>query len=188
MHTVICAFDNDTIGRQAIDQLTQSGFARQDMHLEHRNAHGDGSDTTAWDGMEREVAVDRSVVQSFGAFFASVLGVDHPSGKVDTYAQHVERGGCVLVLDAHDEAEAQRARAVITTFGVADHDVLDRGTQRPVRDILSLRQADNQPRDLATGGIVEPVQQRERAMARADEDLTHVGLRYAAEAGDKPKS
>jgi hypothetical protein len=188
MHTVICAFQDDATGREAIDQLTQCGFARQDMHLEHRTAQDVATGIANWDGLEREIAVDRGVARSFGAFFASVLGVDHPSGRVDTYTQHVESGGCVLVLDAHDEAEAQRARAIVTGLGAAHHDVLDRGTQRPVRDILSLRQADNQPRDLATGGIAEPLQPRERAMARDEDELTHVGLRYADKGSDKPNS
>ena len=102
MHTVISAFDNRSNAQSAMDRLTQSGFAQQDMHLEHRDGVTGGGDAGMsrgqWEGQEREVAVDRGALRSYGAFFASILGADHPHGE--TFANHVERGNYVLMLDA----------------------------------------------------------------------------------------
>src|SRR3954467_15689485 len=114
MHTAICAFDDRTRAEQAVDSLVQSGFARHDVHIEHKQLHAERpSANDQWDGMEREIAVDRGVLASFGHFFASLFGRDNPSGHVDTYSQYVERGSYVVVVDAHDQAEADRARSML---------------------------------------------------------------------------
>jgi hypothetical protein len=142
MHTAICAFDTHEQARQAVDALERAGFARHDLHIEHKQSTSEGrAPNDAWDGLEREVAVDRSVLSSFGHFFASLLGRDHPSGHVDTYTQHVERGGHVVVVDAHDDAEAQRAGALLRELQASDLNVVPRPEQRPLRDIVGMRQA-----------------------------------------------
>lgn len=139
MHTAICAFDSRSRAEQARDELVRSGFARHDVHLEHRDLYGEHHDANdRWDGMEREIAVDRGVLSSFGHFFASLFGVDH--GHADTYAQHVERGSYVVVVDAHDEAEADRARTMLQALQAGDLNVVRRPEQRPLRDIVGMRQ------------------------------------------------
>jgi hypothetical protein len=90
--------------------------------------------------MEREIAVDRGVLSSFGHFFASLFGRDNPSGHVDTYAQHVERGSYVVVVDARDEAEADRARTLLQGMEAGDLNVVHRAEQRPLRDVVGMRQ------------------------------------------------
>lgn len=195
MHTVISAFDSRTAAQSAMDRLSQSGFARQDMHLEHRDdvtaAGQSGMKRAQWDGLEREVAMDRGALRSFGAFFASVLGVDDPSGHVDTYADHVERGNYVLVLDAHDEAEAHRAHAVLGELGGLDGNVIAARERPALRDIVAQRQMDNTARDLGTAGAFggDRAIERERATAAGNtaDDLDHVGLRYADKNEDKPR-
>lgn len=149
MHTALCAFDSADAARQAVDALVRAGFARHDIHIENEHATSEGrAPNDAWDGQEREVAVDRGVLSSFGHFFASLLGRDHPSGHVDTYTQHVERGGHVVVVDARDEAEAQRAQTLLNALEARDVNVVARGEQPPLRDIVGMRQAQ------AAGGAV----------------------------------
>jgi hypothetical protein len=146
MHTVISAFNDREAAQAAMDRLAQSGFERRDMHLEHRGVHGDGTSggigREQWEGMEREVAVGRNALRNYGAFFASVLGVDNPSGHVDTYAQHVERGGYVLVVDTHEPLDAQRCNALMRELGGVDSHMADRtaGHHRSIRDIVADRQ------------------------------------------------
>jgi hypothetical protein len=141
MHTAICAFDNRAGAEQAMDSLVRSGFARHDVHIEHKELHAESRDANdRWDGMEREIAVDRGVLSSFGHFFASLFGRDNPSGHVDTYAQHVERGSYVVVVDAHDEAEAERARTLLQGMEAGDLNVVHRAEQQPLRDIVGMRQ------------------------------------------------
>jgi hypothetical protein len=141
MHTAICAFDDRARAEQALDSLVRSGFARHDVHIEHKELHAERRDANdRWDGMEREIAVDRGVLSSFGHFFASLFGRDNPSGHVDTYAGHVERGSYVVVVDARDEAEAERARSMLDAMQAGDLNVVPRAEQRPLRDIVGMRQ------------------------------------------------
>lgn len=140
MHTAICVFDDRRRAEQALDSLVRAGFDRNDVHIEHKDmtAEGDRHPGGAWDGTQRAVH-DRGVLSSFGHFFASLLGRDNPSGQADTYSQHVERGGYVVVVDADDEAQAQRARTLLQELRAGDVDVVQRSGQRPLRDIVGRR-------------------------------------------------
>lgn len=202
MHTAICAFDDRARAEQAMDSLVRSGIARDDIHIEHKHARAAREDAPndRWDGMEREVAVDRSVLESFGNFFVSLFGRDHPSGHHDTYAQHVERGSYVVVVDTNDEAEADRARTMLQDLQAGDLNVVHRPEQRPLRDIVGQRPRD--PGMVERGGdsyeaaSAQTAMERERAMAAGrvapttgpdlrDPDLgTPPGLRYSDK--DKP--
>ena len=135
MHTALCAFDDRARAERARDSLLQSGFAAHDVHIEHRHAPAENPGRT--DG-QRDVA-DRGVLSSFGHFFASLLGRDNPSGHADTYSQHVERGAYVVVVDADEPAQAQRARDVLQGLQAGDLNVVDRREQMPLREIVSRR-------------------------------------------------
>jgi hypothetical protein len=201
MHTAICAFDDRPRAEQARDKLVRSGFDRDDVHIEHKHASSEGHEQTGtdrWDGMEREVAVDRGVLSSFGAFFASLLGRDHPSGHHDTYSRHVDRGGYVVVVDTHDQAEAERARTLLLDLQARDLNVLHRAAQRPLRDIVAMRagsgtagMVERSTQPYEGHANVETALQRERATAsgvvspttgpdlRAPEVDRAPGLRYS---------
>ena len=206
MHTAICAFDDRQRAEQAADSLVRSGFDRNDVHIEHKHLHGEHRDANdRWDGMEREIAVDRGVLASFGHFFASLFGRDDGAGPVDTYAQHVERGSYVVVVDAHDTAEAERARTVLQGMQAGDLDVVHRPGQRPLRDIVGMRQENagmversREPSENWTDTATSSNMESERAMASQrmtpttgpelrDPDLERApGLRYADKDKDKP--
>lgn len=171
MHTVISAFGDRAAAQMAMDRLAQDGFSRLDMHLEHREAHGDGTPLSRdqWAGMEREVAVGRNALRNFGAFFASLFGADDSGGHVDTYSQHVDRGGFVLVIDAHDALTAQRCNAVLREMGSTDNHVIDRSAHEPrrsVRDIVADRQMTMTGLTTDDARESEQASERERAMAR----------------------
>jgi hypothetical protein len=172
MHTAICAFDTHEQAREAVAALERAGFARHDLHIEHKDAVRDGRDANdRWDGLEREVAVDRRVVSSFGRFFARLFSRDDTPGRADTYSGHVERGGHVVVVDARDDAEAQRARALLQDMQAGDLHVMHRAEQPPLRDIVGERQAEGtavqRSADTyeAAGSFGSPAMERERAMA-----------------------
>jgi hypothetical protein len=201
MHTAICAFGDRERARQAVDALVSAGFARDDIHVEHKQATAKGGSdiATSWDGDQREIH-DRGVLSSFGHFFASLLGRDNPSGQVDTYARHVERGGCVVVVDADSEADAKRARTLLQQMQGGDLNVVNRVDRRRLRDIVALPDEPagmmERSREAQEGWSGSREIARERAMAShrldaiggpslRDPDLTHPpGLRYADK--DKP--
>ncbi|MCD6078987.1 MAG: hypothetical protein K0R89_2931 [Ramlibacter sp.] len=135
MHTALCAFDNRGRAERARDSLLQAGFASHDVHIEHRHAPAESSGATD----DQRDAADRGVLSSFGHFFASLLGRDNPSGHADTYSQHVERGAFVVVVDADDSAQAQRARDVLQGLQAGELNVVERRGQEPLREIVSRR-------------------------------------------------
>ena len=141
MHTALCAFDDRGRAEQAVDDLVRAGFARHDVHVEHKDLHARHRDANdRWDGMEREIAVDPGVLSSFGRFFANLFGKDNPEGPIDTYAQHVAQGRYVVVVDGADPAEAERARSVLQGMQPGDLNVVHRREQRLLRDIVGMRQ------------------------------------------------
>jgi hypothetical protein len=140
MHTAICAFDDRGRAEDARASLLQAGFAAHDVHIEHQHAPAERRDANdAWDGQEREIAVDRGVLSSYGHFFASLLGRDNPSGHADTYGQHVERGAFVVVVDAADDLQARRAQDLLRGLQAGDLNVVPRAGQPPLRDIVASR-------------------------------------------------
>jgi len=195
MHSAICAFDTHEQARGAVDALVAAGFPRHDVHIEHKHAAGGGrAPNDQWDGLEREVAVDRGVLSSFGHFFASLFGAD--DGHAETYAGHVERGGHVVVVDARDDAEARRAGEVLRGLQGGHLNVVDRTQQRPLREIVDMRQAQATSPSLDNGSFGSSPMERERAVASnavrpttgpdlRDPDLERApGLRYSDK--DKP--
>ncbi len=142
MHTVLSAFNDLPTAQRAMDKLAEAGFDRSDMHMQHRDMQHDGAmDRETWDGMEREVAMDSHVLDAIGNFFTRVFGREHADGHVNTYAQSVARGECVVVLDADDELQAQRAAALLDECGGRDRNIVPRSRQKPLRDIVAGRQA-----------------------------------------------
>jgi hypothetical protein len=151
MHTAICAFKDSAAAQRAADRLVAAGFPRPDVHLEYRQAEdqlimeGEGAaprdkpaPNDAWDGLEREIAVDKRVLEKFGRFFSILFGRDE-HGHADTYARHLEGGSVVVVVDAHDEARAEQATLLLQEMEATDAKVVLRTEQRPLREIVDER-------------------------------------------------
>jgi hypothetical protein len=135
MHTVISSFRDRVAAQRAMERLQQAGFAREDMHLQRHDVQPVGGTSAAdWEGMEREVAVDRRVLESIGHFFTSLFGQEHPA-HARSYTDAVTRGECVVVLDADSEAEAQRAADLLDAEGGQDRNIVPRSHERRLRDM-----------------------------------------------------
>jgi hypothetical protein len=144
MHTAICSFEDRAQAEQAVQRLLEAGFHRSDVHLTHRHADGTEMKEPAndtWDGLEREVAVDRGLLRHFGNFFSSLFGQDDPDGHTGYYSDAVDRGLYVVVVDGRDDAEGERAQEVLHGMNPSDLKRLHRANQPPLRDIVGERQA-----------------------------------------------
>ncbi len=220
MHTAICTFDNRDTAQQAVDRLLQAGFDRHDIHMEHR--HSDGSPMSgpehrqepandAWDGLEREVAVGPDLLHRF-AFFERLFGDKH-ADHAERYKSAADRGHCVVVVDAKDEVEAERAQNVLHGMESGEFQLLHRAGQRPVRDIVAERQGsleqrfgtareemdESHRRGVSRDGELFPVEERERAMASQgwgeqrtlpiipDDPPSPTGARDDGDVGGKPR-
>lgn len=194
MHTAICTFDDRATAERARDRLLRSGFAAEDVHLQHRGARdGDamGEDPRAWAGTDREIAASRDVVDRVAGFFVHLFGADAANDR-DHYTRRVDSGRTVLVVDTRSETEADRARALLHDLQAGDVNVYARGAgSRPVRDLVDGLpvQVESPERTQAafhgrsTDWTDRTADTRERAAARADA-LDPIGLRY--EDKDKP--
>ncbi|HMA08093.1 MAG TPA: hypothetical protein VKP68_09530 [Ramlibacter sp.] len=142
MHTVISAFNDSQAAQRAVQRLVDAGFARDDVHLQAPSAD-DVQDAELGErtmhSPEREVAFDRGVLSSYGHFFTSLFGLDHPAGHAQTYTEAVRRGKSVVVVDAPDDQQADRASGLMRELGGSDGHVVQRDSQ-PLRDIVKLRE------------------------------------------------
>lgn len=169
MHTVIGAFDDRSQAEQAVQRLTQLGLDRQDIHIEHQPADG------------ARVADDTGTEDRRG-FFARLFGLDEDNAAdspwrqtADTWDEAVQRGSAVVVVDARDDAQAERAAACLHEAGARDVD--ERSAQRR-RDIGTGESA-------ATGGQVrtgESALREGRTMDVVEEQL-QVGKRTLEQGG-----
>jgi len=119
IHTVIGAFDDTASAQRAMDRLVQAGFRQDDVHLEHQAGEPQ--------------APQPETRKKSGGFFASLFGSDEPdegrTAQQGPYGDHahvydeaVRRGSAVVVVDAHDERQADQASALLHESGAVDVD------------------------------------------------------------------
>ncbi|TFY99424.1 hypothetical protein EZ313_23030 [Ramlibacter henchirensis] len=166
MHTAICSFEHRDVAERARDRLLQSGFDRRDVHLQHRgptDSDSMGEDPRAWEGTDREIAASRDMVDKVAGFFVRMFGGERDRGDHEVYANAVDRGCTVLVVDTEDEAEAARARALLHDLQAADLNVYHRPGQQPVREIV------DRPLPGSSGGVQGSYSDRSSAFDPAPE-------------------
>jgi len=208
MQTVIGAFDDTATAQRAVESLVQAGFDRDDVHVQHQQQQGAGQMTgmqtetrqqgANWDGQEREVAADKGGV---GGFFSSLFGMDDASDRQQnqqmygqrayTYDEAVRRGSAVVVVDADDEAQADRAATLLHELGAVDVDERSKqwqaeGWQPPVSGGTQQNlQATGQRDDLRTNqeGVIDVVEEQLQVGKRAVE---RGGVRVIQRVSSKP--
>jgi uncharacterized protein (TIGR02271 family) len=121
MHTVICAFDDRHEAQRAMERLIERGFRREMIHLQSGHS-GTSSGTTA------TAEESHGFFHNIAEMFRDLFGTDDTRGEAGHYAEAVRRGGTVLVVDAVDEQEAERAESVMSEMG-GTIDMEERTTQ-----------------------------------------------------------
>ncbi|HZY18116.1 MAG TPA: YsnF/AvaK domain-containing protein [Ramlibacter sp.] len=115
MQTVIGAFDTQAHAQAALERLTSNGFDRDDLHIEQQQGTAQPSAMQATDSGGRQGGV--------GGFFARLFGDnDEDLRHAHSYDEAVRRGSCVLVVDARDEQQADRAATLLQEAGAYDVD------------------------------------------------------------------
>ena len=109
MHTVISAFDDRQDAQRALDRLLESGFDREAVHLQSGYEAGDSTTATT----TRDADDGDGFFHSISRFFSELFGDDDTDGESRRYAEAIRRGGTVVVVDAGDDAEAERARSIL---------------------------------------------------------------------------
>jgi len=118
MQTIIAAFDNHDISMSAVERLTQAGFDRSGVHVEHGSEEqGDAPPGYGVASQPRNEGFFAGIEDFFSGLFGSGSSGHSEAG---TYAEAVRRGGHVVVVDAANDDEAGRAKALLYELGAID--------------------------------------------------------------------
>ena len=132
MYTVIGAFDDRASAQRTVDRLVERGFAREAIDLQARpDAPEAAAPGTATAGTRlrppppprRSTATSTCAATSDEGFFAgvrhflaSLFGTDEER-QIGLYSEAIRRGSTLVVVDARDQDEADRAAAVMREQG-----------------------------------------------------------------------
>jgi len=195
MQTVIGAFQDRTQAQRAMEQLAQDGFDRSDMHIEeHDDTISSGSGGTG--------SQQNEPVGGIGHFFASLFGTDDDQQNrphAETYHEAVRRGNSVLVVDARDDQEAERAVTCLHEAGAINVDeqaskwrsegwtggVTAAGAARPVMGNQAPKTgaASTDKRPVGSEGVLDVVQEELHVGKRS---LDKGGVRVIQRVTEKP--
>lgn len=140
MQTLISVFDDRADARRACDRLMQQGFAAGDVHLHDGSEKSQARDEVGIDELadqtmhtaEREIAVDRGLLDSLGHFFVSLFGEDRGGAAAGSYGGDVGKGRSVVVVDAHNDSEAEAAAVTLHECGAVEVEDRDTAGGQPV--------------------------------------------------------
>jgi hypothetical protein len=134
MQTLISCFDRPSKAREAVDRLVEAGFAREDVHLREAaetrktvaTPEEDAEDRAVGDravaSPEHEIALDHDALAALSHFFGRLFGRGRHSDQTGTYTEAVRRGNSLVVVDARDDEEAERAATLLHHLGAIDVD------------------------------------------------------------------
>jgi hypothetical protein len=124
MQTLISVFEDRRAAQRAVDTLLDEGFEPEDVHLQEGAAAANTAMTSSTDTSTatHDAGPERGVLSSIGHFFASLFEQHPASDYPDRYSQAVRRGHSVVVVEARDEEEADRACTLLHELGAFDID------------------------------------------------------------------
>lgn len=160
-NTLVAVFDEQSQARQALDALAEGGFPRSKARL---TAREDTPGRTAASQAPRDESIGEKIANFFG------FGEQHEA----TYTEAVRRGGCVLVVDAADEAEAERACDIIERYHPVNID--ERQAQ--------WRQSGWQPQLTQVGETTLPVVEEQLQVGKRE--VQRGGVRVISRAIERP--
>ena len=118
MQTIIAAFDNHDISMSAVERLTQAGFDRSSVHVEHGSEDQSNASSGYVSGSQpRNEGFLAGIEDFFSGLFGSASNGHSDAG---TYAEAVRRGGHVVIVDAANDDEAGKAKALLYELGAID--------------------------------------------------------------------
>jgi uncharacterized protein (TIGR02271 family) len=112
-NTVIGVYDSYTQADNALNELLASGFSRDEARLTS-GATGEGQPPGAQEGHAHESGI--------GHFFRSLFGMDEHPDHHDIYSEALQRGSCVLSVNAADDERRDRAVEIMNRYDPVDLD------------------------------------------------------------------
>ena len=130
MYTVIGAFDDRQSAQRTLDTLVARGFPRDRVDLQAGPATPDPAASITSRGAASGSVEDGNdgLLARMRHSFASLFGSEE--GEVGRYSEAIRRGGSVVVVDATDETQAERAAELMRALG-GTIDLFERNEGKP---------------------------------------------------------
>jgi stress response protein YsnF len=113
MLTVLGAFDDHAQAQRAVQQLVQRGFTPENIHIERGETVTEAADSTSGSG---------------DGFFSHLFGASHKHQEhAELWHEVSRRGTSVVLVDAVDDTQAEKAVECLHGLGAIDVD--ERGNQ-----------------------------------------------------------
>lgn len=121
MQSVIGVFDTQEDAESARESLLRAGFDEEDVRVQSHRSIDDQDGSVP----SRRDDEDEGIMARVGHFFSDLFGSsDDDTGRyAGHYAEHVRRGGSVVVVDVDDESRVDAARSALATAGAVDIDL-----------------------------------------------------------------
>jgi uncharacterized protein (TIGR02271 family) len=117
--TVVGVFDSYSQAEQALSELTRSGIARDRIEITANESALATHDASGATRASRDA--DEGFMERIGSFFRSLFGGDD-ADDARYYSEAVRRGGAVVIVDAANSDEADRAADVMDDCGALNVD------------------------------------------------------------------
>jgi uncharacterized protein (TIGR02271 family) len=139
-HTLVAVFELRSEAEHAMDELLAGGFSRSEVQISKADATGQTDSLTGRPTSADEQPHDEGFGAGIRHFFKDIFGTDS-SVHTQKYSDAVARGHHVLIVNAADEPEIERAADIVERHGPVDIDekVAQWGGGAPVAQPESMR-------------------------------------------------
>jgi hypothetical protein len=119
-NTVVAVFENYAEAQSAVDELANSGIARNRIDMTRNTPEHAAVSSAA--SRRDDAANDEGLAERIGNFFGRLFGDERDRDDVAYYSEAVRRGAAVVTVDADSAAEADRAADILHARGAIDVD------------------------------------------------------------------
>jgi stress response protein YsnF len=167
MLTVLGAFDDHAQAQRAVQQLVQRGFTPENIHIERGETVTEAADSTTGSG---------------GGFFSHLFGgSDKHQAHAELYHEVSRRGTSVVLVDAVDDSQAEKAVDCLHGLGAIDVD--ERGNQLRAAGWAPSQQPGQRAATTGNEGVLEVVQEELQVGKRS---LNKGGVRVIQRVSETP--
>ncbi len=178
-HTLVAVFDNRTDAQNAMNELTSSGFSRDEVKLSNADPTGMTDSITGSSSTDTDTLADgtgASIGASIKHFFTDLFGADN-STHASKYEGAVTRGHHVLTVRADSLPEVERAADIVERYGPTDIDEQASGTDTGIGAMGASGGLSESMRMSGAGGMQQSAQMSAQSGTGSNQQLDNPGDR-----------
>jgi uncharacterized protein (TIGR02271 family) len=177
-YTIVGIFDSKNEARQAMDELVQSGFVKENIDLSEGSYNDDSAQTSS-------SATDTGIGDSVGSFFSNLFSDDEAQAR--TYTNVARHSEAILTVQADSQERANEVAAIFDRHGSVDIDDRSAQYQQGSQTAFSGAATANQTttgETATTGKSTIPVIEEELQVGKRT--VEHGGVRVRSRVVEKP--